>query len=404
MTIRFIIFLSLLAPFSAHADETSDIAAFNTVYGEYLDLVNMSKDLDAAIVSAEKVYKLAPRIYKKKSFEYAVITYNLANLHDEKGGSSKNENEERALKLYRDYFKIIDKLKIPRDLDYIDKYFAYTTTSHNIFDGSVSIRHEKKLLKIAKSLNLTDDIKADLNFKLGELKIESQRSNKAAKYFNSAYKLYLSAHGPDHLKVADALFWLGKIETSYRNDEAANEYYLETLRIFELNLQDNTDLPISTHAFLVNLYETVGKTEEATKHVLATAVPNKEGTRYIRPLYQAPLVMPKDVPNKIEFYKVVLNFTVDKTGHAKNIIVTETDNVLFNENSITSLKKFRFTPTIKDGELIEKNDVPFVMFYSIYSGYQSSSQYSDYKPSRGLLPYPFGGKPSIRQMTDPNLQ
>ncbi|MBL4603555.1 MAG: energy transducer TonB [Emcibacteraceae bacterium] len=369
MIIRLIIFLCLLAPLSAQADEASDVAAFNTVYGEYLDLVNTSKDLDAAIISAEKVYKLAPRIYSKKSFEYAVITYNLANLHDEKGSIFENENEKRALKLYRDYFKIIDKLKIPQDLDYIDKYFAYTTTAHNIDSDNVSKRHEKKLIKIAKNLNLADETKAALNFKLGKLKIRSQPSKNAAKYFNSAHKLYLSAHGPDHLKVADALFWLGIIQTSKENDENANKYYLETLRIYELNLKDDTDLPISTHVFLVNLYETVGKTEEATKHVLATAVPDSDDTRYIRPLYQAPLVMPKDIPNEIESYKVVLNFTVDKAGHTKNIIVTETDDVLFNENSIASLKKFRFTPTIKNDQLIEKNDVSLTMNYYTLSRY-----------------------------------
>lgn len=373
---KILVISALLFVTSAQADEAEDKAEFNAAYQEYIEFVEASTDIDAAIESAERVYKLAPRVYGKQSEEYAIVTYNLAELYDTKGDATNKESDKDAVKYYREYFKILDSIDTPLTMDYLDKYYILTVAAHNAYGSKVNSRYTKKLIEIAEDMNLSNAEKASLNFNIAIIKVNSLVAYEAENFLDDAHDLYLVAYGADDLRVADTLFWKAKIKTAQREHDSAHEYYEEVLRIFELNFPDCKGMDSATNELMVILYETLGRSDDATKHVLKSAVEIYEENPNIKTLYQAPMIFPKDADGINE---VTLEFSVDKKGRAKNITILESSNEDYNEGSIETLAKFRFSPVLSNGDFIEFYNMQYTLHYYAYTKtipvYSNSNNY-----------------------------
>ena len=127
----------------------------------------------------------------------------------------------------------------------------------------------------------------------------------------------------------------------------------------------------STHAFLVQVYENMDMSEESTKHCRAIAVERSmDFDAHIDPLYRKPPTFPllksKDINNlKREAVKVLLEFDVDENGITRNVKVLSSDNEKFDKNSIEAATKFRYAPSVKNGQIVETNGVRTQIEYTM---------------------------------------
>ncbi|MBL4601886.1 MAG: hypothetical protein JKY84_04005 [Emcibacteraceae bacterium] len=225
MIIRFIIFTLLLAS-QAMADKASKKAEFEQLYAEFSDLYANSDNIDPVIIVAEKLYKLAPRVYGKKSEEYAIVIYNLANLYDEKGGEEPNDTEKKAADLYNKYFRMQNLRKVPKDLNYLNQYIPYMVAYYNSHPYNAKISIGEQMLELAHSLDLQKIELANLEYTFAIQNARMYRYKIAQPAFQKAYEIYLDEFGKNNFKVAETLFWLAKIDLAYEKMELSIEKLL----------------------------------------------------------------------------------------------------------------------------------------------------------------------------------
>jgi TonB family protein len=365
MLFRFLFILSFIFVCQfGYADEASDQAEFDVLYKTFTDLYANSEDIDPIIEVAEKLYKLSAKVHGEKSINYANVTYNLASLYDERGGTSATEDEKKAADLYKDYFEILDKNGAPQDKDYFSKMVVFISAESNAYKSDSKDKYVRKAIEIADNINLPNSTIANYELKFGLLKYTNMQVLKAEDLFESSLKRFQNEFGENHIKIAENLFWLGKISLAKNREETSEKQFLKALDIFQKEENDDANsLAQSTHAFLVQVYENLGKSDEATKHCRAIAVERQtDFDAYIDPLYRKPPEFP--MLKSYEFSKVqkesvnvLLEFDVDENGITKNINVIKSSNEKFNQNSIEAAERFRFAPSVEDGKIVETKNV-----------------------------------------------
>jgi len=77
----------------------------------------------------------------------------------------------------------------------------------------------------------------------------------------------------------------------------------------------------------------------------------------IQPLRKFAPAYPRVGVNRgIEGY-VVVKFTVNKMGAVENIVIVESTNGIFNDNTISAVEKYKYKPRVIDGEAVEVHGV-----------------------------------------------
>ncbi|MBT5186639.1 MAG: tetratricopeptide repeat protein, partial [Kordiimonadaceae bacterium] len=227
----FFIILLLIGSNPVNADQVADKAEFKKLYAEFSDLFANSEAIEPIIEIAEKLYSLSPLAYGKNSNNTAVVTYNLATLYDEKGGETNSEDEKRASELYKEYFTILDGQKKPLDNQYFQQYIAFVKSEHNAFGYRSDTSYSKKAIEIAKSINLSNLERANLDFLIANHRYYSGKPTDAKKLFTNAHKKYIAEYGLNHYKVGETTFWLAQIDFKNGRHKRAGENYLSAMEI-----------------------------------------------------------------------------------------------------------------------------------------------------------------------------
>lgn len=362
-----ILFVSVLLIFqSALADTAEDKAEFKRLYAQFNDLYENTVDTAPLIEVGEKLYKLAPKAYGENHNNTAVVTYNLASIYDEKGKSGRNDDEKKAIKLYKEFFKISDKLDVAKDRAYLKQYIQYVTAIVNVEHVSSRSGDIKKISSLAKALELTPMERANYHFSTAFLYFKAGRRSASLSNFEDAISIYEQEKGPDYIQIGQSLFWMAKIEMAKKKRETAESHFLKVLDIYNKNGLSDHEVNLSTHAFLVTLYEDMGQSEQSTKHCVAIGMERKkEFDIFEEPIYRKPPKYPSSAARLGKEAKVLVEFTVDKDGITRDIKIVESDNSSFNNNTIKAVEKFRFAPRVEDGELVEthgvRNMIQFVL-------------------------------------------
>ncbi len=270
-----------------------------------------------------------------------------------KGGESNSDDEKRAVELYEKYFHILDNNKTIKDQKYLSQFVALIYADYNAKAEKAKISYIKKAIKIAEGLNLPNSSIANYELNFALLRYKTSNVLQAEKLLKSSLERYQSEFGEDHFKVGENLFWLAKISMAMKKREKAEIQFLKALEIFDGNDAASIALAQSTHAFLVNLYEDMGLSDKATMHCQAIAQERpKDFDLYIDPLYRRAPEYPDAAQRHSKEGHVILEFTVDENGITKDIQVVESSSKIFENESIKAATKFRFAPSIKEGELV----------------------------------------------------
>ncbi len=353
----FIIILGMfiiLMPSSVFANEDAGKKAqVISLYKSYRASLK-EEDNQAALKYAKQMYELTPKVYGKISNPHATAAFNLAQM------SELLYIREDAAALYREHIDILDALNVPKDEKYLGKLRLLTKAYMRGDYYKKAAKNGRKELKLAKALNIQDEILAEYELALGIYNYRIYgKAGKAKKRVNKAIKLFSASYGEHHIKTAKALFWRAKLSMGLNKNRKAAEEFENVLEIYNENLDPGHGSILQTHAFLVNTYEKLGEKEKSTEHCIAVAKERPVGfEREIEPLYKVIPVYPHSAERSQSEGYIIAEFIVDEFGQVKDIKTLEGENVkTFEKAAHEALSKFRYAPSIKDGERVKTEGV-----------------------------------------------
>lgn len=245
--IKKIIILSLLFTSPAIADRQDDIAEFNRLFAEYNMLMQNLTDVDKAIEVAEEIYKLTPRIYGRESEEYSIVTYNLANLYDLKGEDGNDETERdlvhrselEASNLYKKYFRMQNLRKVPKDIDYLEKYFPYLEAYYNSHPYNAELDVSEKFLEIARNLELSDTELGSIELHVAITRAQGVDTPLGFQIvygienFENAIRLLETDKTTNADKLAESHFWLARHDIGIKKYDVAENHLIKVVDYLE---------------------------------------------------------------------------------------------------------------------------------------------------------------------------
>jgi TonB family protein len=131
------------------------------------------------------------------------------------------------------------------------------------------------------------------------------------------------------------------------------DYFEKVVTKVQQQLDTSHPYELAAHASLVELYESKGKSEDATKHCVAIGkmTPWSDDIEPT-PLYRQDPNYPKSEIKRKNDGWVELGFVIDSFGFVKDIQVLETSSNSFAKEGVKALEKWRYAPKITDGQAV----------------------------------------------------
>lgn len=320
----------------AAADAEQD---FKAAYSAYREAVAASRHGDA-LKHAVQARELGELLYPDDLEKTATLVFNhgvalgLLTRHDEAYATLK-----RARKLMRQAFGEDAPEMLNVELALLDSAPL----------GSVRrVMHET--LKLA-AVHRAGDVGFIAGVKMkGALRLWGRDTTAL---LGEAAELYQSEG--DSQGYALAQFWIGKKRLaggSYRGVPEPMESAIGAL-------PDGHQLALMAHAHLVEAYEQLGQSQDATAHCLAIGRTRRwTGNEDYHPLFKRPPSYPSDALRRLREGYVLLEFTVDEMGFVRNPKIVESKGgKVFHGPALEAVKRFRYAPRFVDGKAVAVSEV-----------------------------------------------
>lgn len=170
----------------------------------------------------------------------------------------------------------------------------------------------------------------------------------ATSLLGEAAELYRSQG--DSQGYALAQFWIGKKQLAggeYRRVPKPMKAAIEAL-------PEGHHLALMAHAHLVEAYEQLGQSDNATAHCLAIGRTKPwTGNDDYQPLFKRAPSYPRTALQRDQEGFVLLEFTVDEAGFVRDPkVVDSKGGKVFHEPAIEAAKGFRYAPRFVDGKAV----------------------------------------------------
>jgi len=332
----------------ALSGQDEDLAAFKNAYMQYEKFLKEGS-LRNSLPEAKLAYELGKQLFGKESLETAKLTYNYGN-------------NLLRLKLYNEA-----KLTLTEALNSFEQ--LYGSESIELVPVLMDLGHanantndsrmKKKLYK--RAFELSEQHYGDKSAEFGWFSVKAgvdilklAHDRGGVRFLRTGYEILQSSLGEDHIRTGFAAYQLGSYELSRNNYKAAKQYLLEALVTFEQPDEPSNKIELSTHAYLVRVYEELGDSELATRHSLAIGrmTPFESAQDYF-PIYKQLPVYPKSALRSRKEGYVILEFDVDENGFARDprVIATKGSKI-FEQPSLDVVKTFRYAPRFIDGQAV----------------------------------------------------
>lgn len=335
------------------ADEEARKAEFKKLYAEFNELYANSDDLGQLIEIATELHELGPKVYGRYSQNAAAVTYNLATLYDEAGGSGVNQYERTAVELYKKYFKILDRLKSPKDKTYLDQYKALVIAEFNYNRSRSKNSFAKNALNIAYNLNLSNSETADFEYLIAYQRYQSKDIDFALPYFKSAKERYIDELGFGHVKVGRTIQWIAKIYQLNKKYELAENNFRQVIDIYENMRPQDDNLTSDAYQSLAYLLLETNKLDEAAK--LGTIALESSGESYKTTALPVVRVAPgypaRAAESGINGW-VLVEFSINDEGYTEDVTVIESSHKMFEISSVRAARGYRYIPRMQNDKRV----------------------------------------------------
>jgi TonB family protein len=358
-----LLFLCLVIGFvpSVPADQESDLAALKEAFSRYEESYKQGY-WATSLPEAKSAYELGMRLLGPESPETAKFNYNYGNnlLKTKNYAEAKTTLSEALTRFELVYGSdSVELLPVLMDLGHANAKMGNTRAKTKLYKQAFNLSEDNHGASSVEhawfSVNAGSDILRVAQDKDGE------------KHLRKGYESLQSELGENDPRVGFAAYNLGAYELAMSNYQAAKRYLLAALASFEQPEKPSNKMELSTHAYLVRVYEEMGDSESATFHSLAIGrmTPFESAQEYF-PLYKRPPVYPRAALRERQEAAVVVEFTVDEKGFVKDpIVVWSNGPKIFDQPSLDAVIKFRYAPRFIDGKPVSVKRVQNKLTYSI---------------------------------------
>jgi TonB family protein len=349
--------VSILFCSGAALGESAIFAEYKKAFDEY-QLLSKANKWSESLPHAKKLYELSRIINPKKPAHVAVMALTYGDNLEKTGHYSE------AAGLYTESLTIEEtvsgmesRILIPTlvRLGRTLLRIAREQESQQYYHRAIQLaeqKHGPKSLEFAKFyLDIADDM----------LESDPQTSKK---YLRRSHDILKKERGKSDPMTGAVAFKRARYFMAVGDYETAKDLLLEAL-----DSADNPDKPdnsneMVTHGFLVEVYERLGESKEATRHCLAIGrmTPVADNQSYF-PVYRADPVYPHAAEDGAIEGHVIVEFTVNSSGFVNDLKIVESSNEIFNETSLEAAKKFRYAPKFVEGKPVSTDGVRTKIVY-----------------------------------------
>ena len=357
-----LLILFFITSFSCIAEQSqqqSDKAVFKQAYKQYKSAI-ADRDLLKAEIFAEQSLELGKAIYSEKSIEIANLSMNYVQMFllNQKGTVEDKQIKSKVLGLYELIIKNTETKYGKNSLELIDPYMGLGDVYNNKFKKyKKGLKYYQKALKIAKSKKETSALLyADLLLEVGrKIAIYSDKQKLTMRYIENAYDIYHEHLESNDKRVADSAFWLGKLKLIDKKYRQSEKFFLEVMDIYEQADRLADESALTTSAFLVKVYEKMGKRDKANQYcrLIGEAKPWDEN-RDQMPVYILEPRWPRSALINGQEGMVKIGFTIDKNGFVKEPEIKDySGSSKFKKAAIDAVEKWRFAPKYENGNPVD---------------------------------------------------
>lgn len=355
-----VVFLAMtwLATTPALAGKNAD---FNAAYREYTALAEAGKFAEA-VGPAEKAYELGVEILGAENEQVGMLATNLGMV------LFQSEQYKRAIKWTKTAIKIFEASYGKHDPRLIGNWLDLATIYDKAIMPDEEQRAFRKALKVTEENGREYDLhRAEILMKLGMARHFSHEVDMGDPQFKAAEQIYSARVGPTHIKTGEAVFWRGKTRLAQQRYRSAEPHFVKALEIFEQTPDAPSQFTLTAHAFLVQVYEEMGDDEKSTEHCIAAGrIQNRDPDDDYEPLYRLHPEYPYAEMVNNDEGEVVVEFTITAQGRTRDAkVVSSKGGRLFEKSALEALEKWRYAPTVRDGEPVETSGVQTLLTFRL---------------------------------------
>lgn len=362
--IRATLFVVLLVHWiAAQSDRAGqDAAAFNAAYAAYLEAEKQNDRL-AMLTHSKQAYELGRRVFPPENKSLPALTYNYGR------ALSLNHKESEAEPILKESLTQFQTLYGERAIELVDPLMELGRVQGSLLKGAQRGGYYDLALRIVGELEGKDSVRyAEIALEAGVGLMHLSQSEYARSYVERAYKTFNEKLGPTDLRTGQAALWMGKYEMAVGKFWLAEKHFQTALAIFEQLTEPSNSFELTTHAFLVNLYEEEGKRDLATKHCLAIgnmtpAMPNQKYQPVYRPV--------PDYPHQDRMARnegsIIVKLVVDESGFVKDPVVMEANaSRSLQDAAVAAAAKARYAPRFVNGAPVTTPDVMIKYTFNLW--------------------------------------
>ena len=365
------IMLGVLICSSYAAADNNDVRALNQAWRDYVaaqEQSNPQLQLDAA----KRALEAGKRALKRTDDALLSLHINYAN------SLYAMQRTDDARDAYEDALKLIDEVRGKDAIEALDVLPNYADTLAAFRSPARQLKAYRRALAIVKREVGDDSMQyANLAFRAAVSTYEMSKSTNGWKLMLEARDIFEATIGEHDITTGLANFHLGKFQLSRGNEKKSIEFLLQALPSFEgaESGEPGVIYEMHTRAMLVEVYETLNMSDEATEHCVAVGElsPQRETSDY-QPLFRMTPRYPQLMRAARREGSVVFEFTIDEDGFVRDPKIIEraegrkiyrTDSVHrfdredmnFDAAALEALERFRYAPRVVDGKPVPVSGV-----------------------------------------------
>lgn len=347
-----LLFLCICTNLFAQESAQQPTSDFKSTYKAY-NSAYQAGDFKAALEHALLAVELGKVKYGEDSKNYTNLLYNLALMQRQ---NRKNTDAVATMQ------QVVERKELLFGVNSVEHFLALLELiqmNEKVFDKKATLKSNdlaKRAIKITDYLVQQHPEKAGvLQFELATVlmypMVFQKRYRDAKKYMTLAEKNLLATFGSSDRRAITAKFDLARIDLAGKKYRSAAEKLEQVIAAINEHMDTSHPYELAAHARLVEVYEKLGKSDQATEHcqAIGAMTPWNEDIEPT-PLFRAEPEYPMSYARKGREGWAILSFNINPTGFVTNIEPLETEGgKKFAKESIAALEKWRYAPKFENG-------------------------------------------------------
>ena len=337
------------------------VRSFNQAYEAYIQF-EAQGDFINSLPEAKTALEIGEKILQEGEEELPILTYNYgSNLLQLKQYEEAQPVLKKALQRYKSYYgeDSPELISVLMDLGKTETTLRNSRSRDKYYRRALKLSADEYGNKSSEyGWHLTEAGSTIMNLGYGD---------DAGQYLYKGHRILQATLGDDHVRTGYAAFHIAKFEIRNNKLNQARDHLLLALDSFENPREPSNKLEMSTHAFLVRVYEELGNSKQATEHCLAIGrmTPHAEGDDPVI-LFSAPIIPPREAIRKGGGGEVTIEFDIDEFGIVRNPeVVALSGNPALGPAWLEAIGKFRYAPKFVDGKAVPVLNTQQVMTFTV---------------------------------------